>query len=120
MALIDDIRLELGSAAPSDELLTLWIGDAQAAIQRRAERLGRVVDADDRDWAIRLAVVAHARNPAAETQYDVAIDDARVSRRRKESAGRVLIPDDVWSEIGLVDGAWNGWSGSIGYVRWCR
>lgn len=117
MSLIDDIKLELGDATPSDGLLDLWVRDALSAIERRASRLGRTVLDEDRDYAARVAVVAHAQNPAAATQVDVAIDDSRVSRRMSSSAGRVSVPEGIWDEIGLAELVVSDWSGSIPYGR---
>lgn len=126
MAVLDDIRLELGASPVLDDLLTLWVADAQRQIDRRASALNLTVDPDDRDYVTRLAVVAHARQPGGASQVTVSVDDGNVSRRYESSAGRVVIDDAWFDEIGLSATVNEDWSGSIGYEplpgppwRWC-
>ena len=115
---IEQIKTELGGAsALTDAQLQLWVSDAQRLIQRRIDKLGVTLAPDDLAALTRMAVVAHARNPSGAAQYDVAVDDARVSRRVSESAGRVAIDDDLWGMFGLDEPDLSGgWSGSIPYA----
>ena len=117
-AVIEQIKTELGrTSTVSDEQLALWVEDARRLIQRRLTAVGAHLDADDLTALTRLAVVAHARNPSGAAQYDVAVDDTRVSRRVSESAGRVSIADDLWDDFGLgLPDLSGGWSGSIAYA----
>lgn len=115
MALIDDIRLELGASPVSDDLLNLWIEDAYRQIERRAKLLGVTVDPKDRDYVARLAVVAHARRPNGDKQVMISVDDGQVSRTYDSSAGRVVVWDDLLAEIGLAPQVDTEWSGSIAY-----
>jgi hypothetical protein len=100
-----DIAARLGRPLTSAEVqqVPIWITDAEGLIERRAARMGVAVDGEARDRIVALAVVAMARNPDDSTQVDVAVDDARVSRRYSSSAGQVAIIDAWWSELGLAE-----------------
>lgn len=118
MSLINDIQVELGRPADSTvdvDRLELWIADAVRQIDKRATKLGRVVDSDDRDYVIRMVVVVQARRPGDELQVDVSIDDGQVSKRYQSSNGRVTIPDDLWDYLGLAEVIADGFTGSVGY-----
>ena len=103
------IATALGMAAPTslqEAQWQLWIGDATRAIERRADRLGidpATLNAEDVDYVIRMAVVAHVRNPDDATQVAVSIDDGSVSRSYRSSNGRVTILDEWWDLLGLGD-----------------
>ena len=116
MAVIDDIKTELGSTAPAGDLLNLWIQDAYALVNERANRLGRVPSPEMLEYVIRKAVVAHARRPSDETQVDIAVDDGRVSRRYSSSRGEVSLTPDWWALLGLPEDATAEWCGSIPYA----
>ena len=113
------IATALGLAAPTsiqEAQWTLWIGDATRAIERRAEKVGvdvGTLNAEDVDYVVREAVVAHVNNPDNATQVAVSIDDGSVSRSYRSSNGRVTILDEWWALLGLTlpDGA------SVGSIR---
>lgn len=97
----ENIAVALGVTAPASDSTThaqwqMWINDALMLIEAR---LGDVALLDQAvlDYVVREAVVAHARNPDESTQVDVAVDDARVSRRYSTSRGRVSILDEWWA-----------------------
>lgn len=117
-AVIEQIKTELGrTSTVSDEQLVLWVEDARRLIQRRVDLTGKTLAPSDLEALTRFAVVAHARNPSGAAQYDVAVDDARVSRRVSETAGRVTIGDDLWADFDLdLPDFSGGWSGSIAYA----
>ena len=94
-----DIAVELGRSTTSeteDQQWALWI---QEALYLIGKRLGDValLDQADVDYVVRKAVAAHVRQPDNATQVDVAVDDARVSRRYSSSTGRVTILDEWWA-----------------------
>ena len=95
----------------------LWIGDAVALIEHRAQRLGVSVDPAVQDRVVALAVVAMARKPDNSTMLDVSVDDGRTMRRFETSDGQVSITDQWWNELGLAEAVAASWSGSIPYGR---
>ena len=119
---IDQIEDRLGRPLTGAEQrqVPLWIEDAEAAIERRMQRLGvPQVDMDDRVRVVQKAVTAMAKRPDDATRVDIAVDDARVGKTYSSSTGEVTIKDEWWDELGLTEpGASTGWSGSIAYGRY--
>jgi hypothetical protein len=95
----DDIAVELGRPAPTAEEATQWQRWIDEALYLIGKRLGDVslLDQADVDYVVLHAVVEHARQPDNATQVDVAVDDARVSRRYTTSRGRISILDEWWA-----------------------
>ena len=96
----------------------IWIADAVALIDARADRLGVTIDPAVKDRIVALAVVAMSHNPTGETQTRVTIDDGTVDRRRISGTGQVSILDEWWDELGLTEAVGVEWSGSVPY-GWC-
>lgn len=93
-----DIAVELGRPAPDAvqaEQWQRWIDEARYLI---GKRLGDItaLDPADVDYVTLKAVAQHAKQPDNATQVDVAVDDARVSRRYSSGSGRVTILDEWW------------------------
>lgn len=87
---------------------SMWVDDAYAAIERRADRLQ--VDLDtipdtDVDRVVRKAVAAHVRRPDDATQVTKNVDDGGVTRIYQSARGEVTITDRWWSDLGLADDA---------------
>ena len=124
MSLVSIVQIEdrLGRPLTGAEQrqVPIWIEDAEAAIERRMQRLGvSHVDMDDRVRVVQKAVTAMAKRPDDATRVDIAVDDARVGKTYSSSAGEVTIKDEWWDELGLTEpGASTGWSGSIAYGRY--
>ena len=119
IAQIED-RLGRPLTGAEQRQVPLWIEDAEAAIERRMQRLGIPhVDMDDRVRVVQKAVTAMAKRPDDATRVDIAVDDARVGKTYSSSTGEVTIKDEWWDELGLTEpGASTGWSGSIAYGRY--
>ena len=119
IAQIED-RLGRPLTGAEQRQVPLWIEDAEAAIERRMQRLGvSRVDMDDRMRVVQKAVTAMAKRPDDATRVDIAVDDARVGKTYSSSTGEVTIKDEWWDELGLTEpGASTGWSGSIAYGRY--
>lgn len=103
----DDIAARLGRSLSTAEVaqIALWIQDAVALIEMRATRLGVDASSLDRrvvERVVALAVTAQARRPDDSTQLDVAVDDARVTKRWSSSTGQVSILDEWWGWLGLA------------------
>ncbi|MGH3504321.1 MAG: hypothetical protein ACRDQA_25995 [Nocardioidaceae bacterium] len=124
----DDIAVALGRTAPAVgssefEQWSMWIDDARMLIQARLGDLSGL-DQDILDYVIREAVVAQVRRPDDATAVDIAVDDGRVSRTYRSSAGRVTIRDEWWdllSPTGSKSGAFSitpSGSGSD-HLPWC-
>lgn len=102
------IAVALGRTAPAEdstewEQWGMWISDALMLISARlvGEKDGQVPSLDDLDQAkldyvVREAVVAQIQRPDDATTVDVSVDDGRVSRTYRSSAGRVSIRDEWW------------------------
>jgi len=110
------IAVALGKAAPEpgsiqEQQWQMWIDDAVMLIDLRVEELG--VEYPDQlkvDYVVREAVTSHAKHPDDATQVTVAVDDASTSKLYKSGTGRVVIKDDWWKLLGLVeknDGAYS-------------
>lgn len=105
----DQIAVTLGQSAPvegSDTWATWvqWIDDAELAIRvgliRRGVEGG--LDALDQDvlaFVVREAVALKVKRPDSATQVDVAVDDAKVSRRYESSTGQVTILPEWWGML---------------------
>lgn len=105
------IAVALGLPAPAEDTTewdqwSLWIQDARMLIEARLGNL-TLLDQAKLDYVVREAVVAQVRRPDDATSVDVAIDDGRVSRTYRSSAGRVTIRDEWWALLkpGTVAGA---------------
>ena len=100
-----DVAVTLGRPAPvstSAEFAQwlLWIGYAERAITRRAERLSidpATLAADDVDMVVRESVAAKVRNPDGIRRTDVAIDDGRISKDYTSGTGQVTILPEWWA-----------------------
>lgn len=103
------LAIALGTTAPETGSVTeqqweMWIEDAEMLIDSRITDLG--VTAPDQakiDYVIREAVVAHIKRPDDATQVTVAVDDGSTSRSYKSGKGRVVILDEWWILLGLVE-----------------
>ena len=115
----DDIADRLGRDLTPAEVrqVPIWIADAVALIDARADRLGVTLNPVAMERIVALAVVAMSHNPTGETQTRVTIDDGTVDRRRTSGTGQVSILDEWWDELGLAEAAGVEWSGSIPYGR---
>ena len=85
---------------------SMWVDDALAAIERRADRLQ--VDLDtipdtDVDRVVRKAVAAHIRRPDDATQVTKNVDDGGVTKMYQSARGEVTITDIWWDDLGLAD-----------------
>lgn len=94
------VAVALGRATPEQESTefaqwSMWISDALMLI---GDRLGDVTELDQAklDYVVREAVAAQVRRPDDATSVDVAVDDGRVSKTYRTSAGRVSIRDEWW------------------------
>lgn len=94
----EDIKVELGrstSTQAEDEQWQRWIDEARYLIGKRLGDIALLNEADV-DYVVLHAVADHAKAPDNATQVDVAVDDARVSRRYSSGSGRVTILDEWW------------------------
>jgi hypothetical protein len=95
------IAVALGLSTPvstAQELQwSLWISEARLLIRARLGDL-TLLDQGLLDYVVRQAVVAQVSKPDSSTQVDVAVDDARVSKRYSSSPGRVSILDEWWED----------------------
>lgn len=125
------IAVALGKAAPEpgslqEQQWQMWIDDALMLISARATELG--LDLPDQakvDYVIREAVVKHVKRPDDATQVTVAVDDGSTSRSYQSGQGRVVVLDEWWDLLGLVEvntGAYSvdmlGLAGSR-HLPWC-
>jgi hypothetical protein len=104
----NDVAIETGIVPDitTEARWASWINRAERQIQRRADRLGILfsgLDPQTVDDVVLLAVSAHARNPEGVDTVDVSVDDGRVSRRYRKSAGEVSIYEHWWESLGLAD-----------------
>lgn len=103
------LAVALGQAAPAAGSITeqqwqMWIDDAVMLIEARRVLLGLPEpDQAKLDYVVREAVVAHIKRPDDATQVTVAIDDGSSSRSYKSGKGRVVILDEWWALLGLVE-----------------
>lgn len=85
---------------------SMWVDDAHAAIERRADRLqvdlGTIPDTDV-DRVVRKAVAAHIRRPDDATQVTKNVDDGGVTKMYQSARGEVTITDSWWDDLGLAD-----------------
>ena len=97
-----EVGVELGVVSPTAQQAQQWdswISQALYLIGKRIEDVA-TLDPVDVDYVVLQAVVAHARQPGAESQRTVSVDDASVSMTYAKGAGRVFISDELW---GLLD-----------------
>jgi len=103
------LAVALGQAAPGAGSVTeqqwqMWIDDAEMLIGARQTLLGaETPDQAKLDYVVREAVVAHIKRPDDATQVTIAIDDGSSSRSYKSGKGRVVILDEWWALLGLVE-----------------
>lgn len=106
------IATAIGRVAPDNPSVTysqwtMWIADALMLIQARFDAItttpAPTVAQAKLDYVIREAVVSHVRRPDDATQVSTSIDDGSVSKSYKSGAGRVIIRDEWWALLGLVD-----------------
>lgn len=93
-----DIETALGRPASSpaeQNQWQMWINHAELLISTRFGGL-ESLDPALVDYVVLQAVLAHVRKPDDATQVDMAVDDARVSRRYSSGNGRVTILDEWW------------------------
>lgn len=103
-----DIALELGRPTPDEFAYNqwlMWIADARRIISYgdgSHAGLGDLtqLNQDVLDYVVRMAVVAHVRNPDDATQVDITVDQASVSKRFTTTRGRVTILPEWW---GMLD-----------------
>lgn len=120
------IATALGRATPTGteaNQWNLWIADALMLIEAR---LGdpTALDQARLDYVVREAVVSHIQRPDDATTVDVSVDDGRVSKTYRTSAGRITIRDEWWSLLapgGVAGAAFSiRPSGGTGlHLPWC-
>lgn len=128
----DKIAVALGKAAPvKDSILEkqweMWVGDAVMLIEDKRLELAHVdpIDEVKIDYVVREAVVAHIKKPDDATQVTVSTDDSSSSRTYQSGKGRVVIIDEWWRFLGLVETDSGAFSidmlpnGSAGHTPWC-
>lgn len=104
-----NIATALGVAPPEGDSPTydqwfMWISDALMLIQDRADELAvTVIDQAKLDYVVRESVVAQAKHPDDATQVTVSVDDGSTQKSYRSSNGRVSIPDDLWTLLGLTE-----------------
>ena len=102
---VDLIADTLGTSCPDPVPYSqwqLWIEDAELLITRwAAERGLALADLDQAvvAYVVREAVAARVKRPDDATQVDVAVDDARVSRRYSSSTGQIEIRPEWWAML---------------------
>ena len=127
---IDDIAVELGRTTPTEGSIEAkqwgsWIGRAEGAIRRRAERFGvdpASLDPETFDEVVTYIVARLARTPqdgAEQVTESAGVDDYSHSetRRYRTGYGDVWVLDEWWDMLGLAEPVFESWSGSIGYTR---
>lgn len=124
------LAVALGQSAPESGSVTeqqweMWIDDAEMLIEARRTLLGaEVPDQAKLDYVVRESVVAHIKRPDDATQVTIAIDDGSSSKSYKSGKGRVVILDEWWALLGLVEssGAFSIDMAGPGYgvhLAWC-
>lgn len=108
-----DIEAVLGRATPptsAEEIQwDIWISDARMLIEAR---LGDLAELDQvrLDYVVRQAVVSHIQRPDDATTVDVSVDDGRVSKTYRSSAGRITILDEWWNLLAPTGASGAAWS----------
>lgn len=103
------LAVALGQTAPvsgsvTEQQWNMWIDDAEMLIESRRVLLGaEFPDQAKLDYVVREAVVAHIKRPDDATQVTIAIDDGSSSRSYQSGKGRVVILDEWWALLGLVE-----------------
>lgn len=107
----EKIAVPLGVTAPEVNSITWqqwsqWIDDATMLIENRAEKLNidlATIGEAKLDYVIREAVVAQVKKPDDATQVTISVDDASTSKSYRSGKGRVVILDEWWVMLGLVE-----------------
>ncbi len=123
---VDDIAAAMGRT-PSELEATqwsMWISDALMLVEARLGDLG-ALDQVRLAYVVRESVIAHIKHPDDATTIDVAVDDGRVSRTYRSSAGRVTIRDEWWDLLapnGRSRGAFSivPTGSASGHLPWCN
>lgn len=103
------LAVALGQAAPevgsvTEQQWQMWVEDALMLIESRRIQLGaETPDQAKLDYVVRESVVAHIKRPDDATQVTIAVDDGSSSRSYKSGKGRVVILDEWWALLGLVE-----------------
>lgn len=103
------LAVALGKAAPEAGSVTeqqwqLWIDDAVMLIEARRIEVGaEMPDQAKIDYVVRQSAVAHIKRPDDATQVTVAVDDSSTSRSYQSGKGRVVVLDEWWKLLGLVE-----------------
>jgi hypothetical protein len=123
------LAVALGKTAPepgsvTDQQWQMWIDDAQMLIDARQALLGATApELAKLDYVVREAVVAHIKRPDDATQVTIAVDDGSSSRSYQSGKGRVVILDEWWALLGLVEssGAFSldMVGGAAVHLEWC-
>lgn len=123
------LAVALGQAAPEPGSVTeqqwqMWIDDAAMLIDSRQSQLELPPpDQAKTDYVVRESVVAHIKRPDDATQVTISIDDGSSSRSYQSGKGRIVILDEWWVLLGLVEtsGAFSIDSVSFGsaHLPWC-
>ena len=127
---LENIAVALGKAAPESGSITalqwqMWIDDAYMLIEDRRTSFTppREVDEVKADYAVREAVVSHAKKPDDATQVTISVDDASTSKTYQSGKGRVSL-DAWWAFLGLLEDSTGAFavnmigSGSV-HLPWC-
>ena len=122
----NDIVIALGRTTEPSEIESaqwaMWIADARMLIEARLGDLA-ALDQAKLDYVVRQAVVAHVQHPDDATQVDVAVDDARYSRRYTTGKGRVRILDEWWDLLAPATASGAFVIDTVGYgcshLPWC-
>lgn len=96
-----DVATTLRRSTPDVDSLdyaqwAMWIDDAEMLI---ADRLGDLTALNQKtlSFVVREAVADRVKKPDDATQVEIAVDDARVSRRYSSSTGQITIRDEWWT-----------------------
>jgi len=105
------IAVKLGVTAPEPDSIQekQWqmdIDDAMMLIENRAEELDvdiATISEMKLDYVVREAVAAYIKRPDDATQVSITVDDGTTSKSYRSGKGRVVILDEWWSMLGLVE-----------------
>lgn len=105
------IAVKLGRAAPEpgsilDKQWQMDIDDAYMLIESRADELDidvSTISDMKLDYVVREAVAAYIKRPDDATQVSVTVDDGTTSRSYQSGKGRIVILDEWWKMLGLID-----------------
>lgn len=118
-----------GKTAPAagsdtEQQWQMWVDDALMLIEARREKLASAApDQAKLDYVVREAVVAQIKRPDDATQVTVSVDDSSSSRTYQSGRGRVVILDEWWTILGLVEASGAFSIDTIGgrpvHLYWC-